>query len=162
MCSAAISRRRCLSLPSSIETTLPLWRWVLRCWPTTRQARRSEARLSDDNLVEGPINQIDTGHPVTLLQGRDNPSHREVLLSAQRRSGLRSFPRQDPTAAQKPAARASLSPALPPPEASTPSEKPSARAGRSPSPAKSASWPPRPASRRTAAANGNRSAASPR
>jgi len=44
MCSAAISRRRCLSLASSKSTTLPTWRWLLRCWPTTRQTLRWDAR----------------------------------------------------------------------------------------------------------------------
>ena len=37
-------RRRCRSFSSSIETTLPGWCWVLRCWPTTRQTSRSDAR----------------------------------------------------------------------------------------------------------------------
>ncbi len=38
MWSAAICRKRCRSLTSSSSITLPPWRWVLRCWPTTRQA----------------------------------------------------------------------------------------------------------------------------
>ena len=44
MCSVAISRRRCRSLPSSIETILTRCLWVLRCSPTARHTKRSEAR----------------------------------------------------------------------------------------------------------------------
>ena len=71
MCSAAISRSRRRSLASSTSTTLPACRWVLRCWPTTLQANRSDTR----NMT------------------------RRGSTALRRRSGLRSFPWPTPTAA---------------------------------------------------------------
>ncbi len=127
MWSAAICRKRCRSLTSSSSITLPPWRWVLRCWPTTRQASRSETRKRARKTSTAQRRRSGL---------RSFPSHRKVLLLL--------FEKASPT--QKPRTRASPSPATPPPEASTPSEKPSARAGRSPSPAESAVWLPRPAS----------------
>ncbi len=79
MCSAAISRRRWRSLAPSMSATGTGRRWVVRSWPASRQARRSEARNRSCRTTKAF-------------------SHREVRLAAQRRSGLRSFPRQAPTA----------------------------------------------------------------
>jgi len=70
----AMSRRHCRSLISSRSTRLTGCRWVLRCCPTTRQTRRSEARYRSCRTV-------------TALR---------------RHSGLRSYPRRSPTASQKP------------------------------------------------------------
>jgi len=74
MSSTAISRRRRHSLDSSRSTTLPRWRWVLRCGPPTRRIRRSEAQLRPCRIT-------------TALRRRSGlsrfPSRREVHLTAQ-------------------------------------------------------------------------------
>ena len=78
-----------------MSTAWPPWRWwgvtnlmLLRCWPTTRQANRSDTR-NRARRASAALSHREVRFAV---------QHREVRFAVQHRSGLRSFPRLTPTA----------------------------------------------------------------